>query len=252
MARLHVGTSGFVYKHWRRIFYPEDLPANRWLHFFADVYSTCELNTTFYRLPRPDAVDRWREETPPGFLWAAKGSRYITHMKRLLDPKEALEKYWEVVRRLEPKLGPVLWQLPPQMNKLDVPRLEHFISFLPRDVRHAFEFRADAWYVDEVADLLDANGMAFCEHDIVKKRVPRITGGWRYIRFHGATGKYNGRYGKAALRPHARDLMKWRAQEKDAYVYFNNDLEGHALFDSMDLVELLGAELPLDLAQVPA
>lgn len=251
MARLLVGTSGFVYAHWKRIFYPEKLPARLWLQHFANVFPTTELNTTFYHLPKPESVDRWREESPPYFLFAVKGSRFITHMKRLLEPADPLQRYFEVVMRLGPKLGPVLWQLPPNMTKVDLPRLEHFLQNLPPEVRHAIEFRAEAWYTDEVADLLDEYGAAFCEHDIVKRRIPRPTGGWRYIRFHGATGKYNGRYAKDGLRAHARDLLKWRASGRDAFVYFNNDLQGHALFDAMDLTELLGAELPLDLAALP-
>jgi uncharacterized protein YecE (DUF72 family) len=251
MARLHVGTSGWVYKHWKRIFYPDTLPARSWFEYFSNVFSTVELNTTFYRLPKPESVDRWRDESPRGFLFAAKGSRYITHMKRLTDPKPALAKYFEVVGRLRSKLGPILWQLPPQMNKVDLPRLENFLEHLPKAHRSVFEFRADAWHTDEVCDLLDAHGVAFCEHDLVKTPVPRPTGGFRYLRFHGATGKYQGRYGTAALRPFARDLDKWHAQGHDAFVYFNNDIGGHALSDAMDLSLLLGAELPLDLAARP-
>lgn len=252
MARLLVGTSGFVYKHWKRIFYPDKLPQKRWLEHFANVFPTTELNTTFYHLPKPASVDRWRDESPPGFLFVAKGSRFITHMKRLLDPEEPLRRYFEVVNRLRPKLGPILWQLPPMMKTADLPRLRNFLEHLPTDLQHAIEFRSDAWYTDEVADLLDEFGAAFCEHDIVKRKIPRPTGGWRYIRFHGATSKYNGRYGKDGLRRYARDFLRWRDSGRDAYVYFNNDLEGHALFDAMDLTQLLGAELPLDLAELPA
>lgn len=252
MARLLVGTSGFVYKHWKKIFYPPEVPAARWLDFYANVFPTTELNTTFYRLPRPEAVDRWRDQSPPGFLFAVKGSRFITHLKRLLDPAEPLDRYFERVLRLGSKLGPVLWQLPPQMKEVDLPRLENFLQHLPNGVRHVFEFRAEAWHSPQVADLLDGYGAGFCEHDLLRRPVPRITGGFRYLRFHGATGKYQGRYGKPGLRRHARELSRWKAGGQDAYVYFNNDLQGHALFDALDLSELLGAELPLDLAEQPA
>jgi uncharacterized protein YecE (DUF72 family) len=238
---IHLGTSGYVYKHWRTVFYPEGLPARRWLDHYARIFSTVELNTTFYRLPRPSAVDGWREGTPRGFVFAAKGSRYLTHMKRLKDPGEGIDRYFEVVSRLGRKLSVVLWQLPPQMNRADPERLSSFLARVPRrGLRHAVEFRSAAWYTEEICAVLDGFGAAFCEHDLVAARPPRLTGGFRYLRFHGATGKYRGRYGRRALAPCARDLLRWRG---DAYVYFNNDHFGHAIRDALDLSELLGEPL---------
>lgn len=234
---IHLGTSGYVYAHWKKIFYPPQLPAAEWLPYFARVFNTCELNNTFYMLPRPASVDCWRERTPAGFVFAAKGSRFITHMKQLNDPDWALERYFDVLDRLRPKLQVVLWQLTPRMTKVNLDKLELFLACLPHDMRHAFEFRHEAWYHEDVCDLLDAYGAAFCEHDLIRMRPPRLTGGFRYIRFHGATGKYRGRYGKAGLAPYADDLRRCRG---DAYVYFNNDLLGHALVDALDLSELLG------------
>ena len=231
-----VGTSGFVYPHWRRIFYPEDLPARAWLEHYAKVFRTCELNATFYRLPAPGVVDGWRDRTPRGFLFACKGSRYLTHLKRLKEPAEGLTRYFDVLGRLGPKLGPVLWQLPPGM-KPDLARLEDFLAQLPEGVRHAIELRSEGWYTDEVAGLLDRRGAAFCEHDLVARRPPRLTGGWRYLRFHGTSGKYAGRYGRRALRPVAEDLGRFPG---DAYAYFNNDTCGAAVVDALDLLELLG------------
>jgi uncharacterized protein YecE (DUF72 family) len=234
---IQVGTSGYVYDHWKHIFYPRGLPASRWLAHYSRVFRTCELNATFYRLPSPEAVDGWRTGTPPGFRFAAKGSRYITHMKRLLDPEPALEKYFERILRLRGKLSVVLWQLPPQMVRADPERLRRFLRALPkRKLRHAFEFRSDGWYTGEICDLLDEFGAAFCEHDLVDRDPPRITGGFRYLRFHGATGKYRGRYGRRGLMPVARSLQEF---EGDSFVYFNNDLMGHALHDALDLEELL-------------
>lgn len=236
---IHLGTSGYVYKHWRNVFYPEGLAAKRWLQHYARVFSTVELNATFYRLPSESAVDGWREGTPAGFRFAAKGSRYLTHMKRLKDAGPGLDRYFELILRLRKKLSVVLWQLPPQMNKEDPDRLEQFLRKLPRKggLRHAVEFRSDAWYSDRICDVLDAHGAAFCEHDLVAARPPRLTGGFRYLRFHGATGKYRGRYGKVGLRPYARDLL---LRGGDAYVYFNNDIGGHAIVDALDLSRLLG------------
>jgi len=238
---IHLGTSGYVYAHWRRVFYPKGLPARRWLEHYARIFRTVELNATFYRLPTAAAVDGWREGTPEGFRFAAKGSRYLTHMKRLKDPGPGIERYFDLVLRLGKKLSVVLWQLPPQMNTADPERLAQFLEKLPRrGLRHALEFRSASWYVDEVCEVLDAHGAAFCEHDLVAVKPPRLTGGFRYLRFHGATGKYRGRYGKRALRPFARDLLRWRG---DAYVYFNNDTFGHAIRDALDLSDLLGDRL---------
>jgi uncharacterized protein YecE (DUF72 family) len=240
---IHLGTSGYVYAHWRHIFYPKGLPAGRWLERYAQVFSTVELNTTFYRLPSPSAVDGWRQATPPGFRFAAKGSRYLTHMKRLTDPGPGIERYFDVVSRLGQKLSVVLWQLPPQMTRPDPERLARFLARLPRkDLRHAVEFRSTGWYTEEICAVLDAHGAAFCEHDLVQLPPPRLTGGFRYLRFHGATGKYRGRYGKRALRSVARDLLRGSG---DAYVYFNNDTFGHALMDALDLGVLLGERLEL-------
>ncbi|MCA1825888.1 MAG: DUF72 domain-containing protein [Myxococcales bacterium] len=235
---IHLGTSGYVYDHWRHLFYPRGLPTKRWLEHYARVFSTVELNATFYRLPTSSAVDGWREGTPAGFVFAAKGSRYLTHMKRLKDAGPGIEKYFDLILRLRRKLSVVLWQLPPQMNKADPERLVRFLEKLPRPngLRHALEFRSDAWYVDEVCDVLDSFGAAFCEHDLVRANPPRLTGGFRYLRFHGATGKYRGRYGKRALRRVARDLL---ADRGDAYVYFNNDTFGHAIHDAIALSSLL-------------
>jgi uncharacterized protein YecE (DUF72 family) len=235
---IHLGTSGYAYDHWRRIFYPPGVPAKAWLAHYAKAFSTVELNATFYRLPSDAAVDGWRDGTPPGFRFAAKGSRYLTHMKRLLDPGKGIDRYFERIDRLGRKLDVVLWQLPPQMNKADPDRLQRFLDKLPREgLKHAFEFRDEAWYTAGICDLLEDYGAAFCEHDLVARRPPRLTGGFRYLRFHGTTGHYSGRYGKRALQAVADDLAKGAA--RDAYVYFNNDLQGHALRDAMDLRALL-------------
>lgn len=242
MSHLRIGTSGYQYRHWRGIFYPEGLATRDWLPFFARTFDTVELNATFYRLPSAEAVARWAAVTPPRFLFAVKGSRYLTHMKRLLDTGEGLGRFFAPLARFGPKLGPVLWQLPPRM-KPDAARLDAFLARLPPG-RHCLEFRDPAWYSEETCAVLDRHGAAFCEHDQVKRPVPRLTGGWRYLRFHGTTGRYAGRYGAAALREVAADLLAWGRRGRDAYVYFNNDIGGHALRDALDLLALLGEARP--------
>ncbi|HET7755345.1 MAG TPA: DUF72 domain-containing protein [Anaeromyxobacteraceae bacterium] len=250
---IHVGTSGFVYKHWKGIFYPADLPAKQWLARYAAEFQTVELNNTFYRLPTADAVDGWRRGSPARFVFAVKGSRYLTHVKRLKDATTGVDRFFDVVRRLGPKLGPVLWQLPPKMRP-DLDRLETFLRALPRGVKRAFEFRDAAWYSEEVCDVLDRHRAAFCEHDLVRGpdgaalRPPRLTGGFRYVRFHGWTGKYEGRYGTEGLLPWARDLA---SAGLESWVYFNNDIGGHALVDARALLELLGRSVKFPAAAAP-
>lgn len=191
-SRIRVGTSGYVYRHWKGVLYPTGLPTPRWLARYAEAFSTVELNATFYRLPPAGAAARWRDETPAGFEFAAKGSRFLTHMKRLTDTGLGVRRFFARLRGLGVKLTVVLWQLPPQMKRVDLDRLDAFLAALPKRVRHVFEFRDEAWYLAEVCDVLDAHGAAFCEHDIVAKRPPRPTGGFRYLRFHGRSARYAG------------------------------------------------------------
>ncbi len=242
MARIRIGTSGYMYRHWRGVLYPEGLPQRLWLERSAAVFDTVEMNATFYRLPSRESVERWRDAVPARFTFAVKGSRYLTHMKRLLDADEGLRRFYRPVSRFGPKLGPVLWQLPPQV-KPDPARLEHFLARLPRG-RHAFEFRDPAWYGDDTCAVLDRHGAAFCEHDRVDRPPPRDTGGFRYVRFHGTTGRYEGRYGAAGLRRFAGGCLASAARGRDVYVYFNNDLGGHAVRDALDLLALLGEDRP--------
>jgi uncharacterized protein YecE (DUF72 family) len=239
---LRVGTSGYQYRHWRGVLYPPGLAVRAWLARYAATFDTVELNATFYRLPTAEAAERWRREVPPGFLFAVKGSRYLTHLKRLREAGEGLRRFFDPVARLGPTLGPVLWQLPPQLRP-DLDRLDRFLARLPPG-RHAFEFRDPAWYAEETCAVLDRHGAAFCEHDRVERRPPRATGRFRYVRFHGTTGRYHGRYGPAALRPWAEDLLDWARTARDAFVYFNNDVGGAAVRDALDLLAALGEERP--------
>lgn len=232
--RVHIGTSGFMYRDWRGVLYPPKLPARAWLPRYAELFDTVELNATFYRLPNIEAVQGWRQQTPSDFVFVAKGSRFLTHMKRLTDVTRGLDRFFERIVHLREKLAVVLWQLPPQMAEPDLPRLDNFLAHLPRGVRHAVEFRSPAWYSRAVCDLLDAHGAAFVEHDLVDAAPPRATGGFRYLRFHGTESKYFGRYGAERLAPFARSINAWK-RRGEVFVYFNNDHFGHAIFDAIDL-----------------
>lgn len=246
-GRLHLGTSGFVYRDWKIVLY-SGVPSSRWLAHYAKSLPSVELNGTFYRLARREAVKRWAAATPDDFSFAAKGSRFLTHMKRLTDHSRGLRRFYTPLAPLKHKLAVVLWQLPPNWKKPDLERLDAFLADQPRGLRQAVEFRDESWYDEQVCRVLERRGAAFCEHDLIKKAPPRLTGGFRYIRFHGpGTHKYHGRYGRETLQPYARSLRASLARGVDAFVYFNNDFKGAALYDARELAVLLGHPLRLAL-----
>jgi uncharacterized protein YecE (DUF72 family) len=235
---IRIGTSGWVYDDWKGRFYPEDLPQDKWFEFYAERFDTVEINNTFYNLPDKSTFRKWEKQASIGFLYAPKANRYITHMKKLNNPEDAVKNFIERVRLLDDKLGPVLWQLPPNWHK-NVERLKGFIKLLPDDLRHAFEFRDPTWFDDDVLEVLDDAGCAFVVHDMTDD-VPRWTSGdFVYIRFHGTQGKYSGGYGKKGLKTWAEWLGEQYNAGKSIYGYFNNDIEGHAIDDAKTLREML-------------
>lgn len=193
-------------------------------------FKTVEISNCFYRLPAEAAVRNWREQTPEDFCFAVKGSRFITHLKRLLDPEAALETYLDRMELLGPKLGPILFQLAPNW-RVNLERLGSFLAALPdRRHRYVFEFRDPSWYTESVYRLLRQYGAALCFHDWRGEQSPQeLTADFTYIRFHGATGKYRGNYTPAMLESWAESICRWREQLRDIYVYFNNDVGGHAI-----------------------
>ncbi len=239
-AEIRIGTSGWHYKHWRGPFYPERFAASKMLDFYAERFDTVELNNTFYHLPSERAVCAWRDETPPGFLFTVKGSRFLTHMKKLKDPETGLERFFERADLLAPKLGPVLFQLPPFWD-LDLDRLAGFLRALPPGGRYAFEFRNPSWHVRPVYDLLAANDAAFCPFDLAGYQSPvEITASWTYIRLHGPGGAYQGSYPDEALAGWARRIEQWRKRLKTVYLYFDNDMAGFAPANAATLKRLVG------------
>ena len=241
MARVHVGTSGWVYRHWRGVFYPRRLPAREWFGYYAAAFDTVEVNNTFYRLPDEQRFGAWARQAPPGFLYAVKASRYLTHLKRLKDAAEPLERFLGRARRLGEHLGPVLYQLPPHWA-CDVDRLRAFLELLPADLLHVFEFRDPSWYVEEVRELLAAHGACFCIHDLRGSVSPEwATGPAVYLRFHGPTARaYAGGYPTARLRLWAERVEAYLESGRDVFAYFNNDDAGHAVADARQLRALLG------------
>jgi uncharacterized protein YecE (DUF72 family) len=198
---VRVGTSGWIYKHWRGAFYPEGLPVSRWFRHYAEHFDTVEVNNTFYRLPAAEAFRGWRAQAGPGFVYALKASRFLTHRKKLKDPAQPLEAFLGRARELGPRLGPVLYQLPPRW-RCDLGRLRDFIALLPRGPDHVFEFRDPSWYNDKVRGLLAETGMGFCVHDLRGSASPVwATGKVCYFRFHGpGEGRYAGCYTRGQLR----------------------------------------------------
>jgi uncharacterized protein YecE (DUF72 family) len=227
---VRIGCSGWNYGHWRERVYPKGCPPARWLRYYAGLFDTVEINTTFYRLPKRDAVARWVEQTPDDFCFAVKMSRYITHLKRLTDLEGGLERFYERIEPLarSPKLGPVLWQLPPTFKRNDE-RLASALDALPPG-RHCFEFREPSWYVDEVYAALREHGVALVIPDSPKYpfRTLELTADWTFVRFHYGSRGRNGNYSERELEEWAQRIDAWR-QEVDVYVYFNNDWEGYAV-----------------------
>ncbi len=237
-----IGTSGWVYAHWRGIFYPTSLPQAGWYGHYARHFDTVEINYSFYRLPSETAFDRWREQAPPDFVYAVKANRYLTHIRRLKDVAEPLERFLSRARRLGDRLGPVLWQLPPQW-RADLARIEAFAVLLPADLLHVFEFRDPSWFVQPVKDILGRFGLGFCIFDMPGLPCPAwVTGDVVYLRFHGSEVVYGGRYGREALRPWAGRIRDWLAEGRAVYAYFNNDAFGHAVEDARVLRKLLGGD----------
>jgi uncharacterized protein YecE (DUF72 family) len=239
---VRIGCSGWNYEHWRNgVFYPPRLPPRRWLEFYARHFDTVEINATFYRLPRETAVARWVRESPPYFLFAVKMSRYVTHVKRLHDLPPSLELFYSRIRPLvlSPKLGPVLWQLPPTFRR-DDERLAEALAQLPPG-RHCVEFRDESWFVQEVYELLRRHGVALVIGDTPTRpfQANELTADWTFIRFHhGTRGRYSN-YSYRELEEWAQRIESW-AREIDVYAYFNNDRNGYAVRNGLWLKKRLG------------
>jgi uncharacterized protein YecE (DUF72 family) len=239
-ARVLIGTSGWSYQHWVGPFYPKGTASSEWLSYYADRFETVEVNNTFYRLPSESMVRGWRERTPEGFCFAVKGSRFVTHFRKLRDTDASVDAFVRKARLLRDKLGVVLWQLPPDLT-LDAELLDRFLAHLPRDVRHAVEFRNGSWLADEAYAVLRAHNVANVH--VSSDEMPMdltTTADFVYVRFHGLAG-YHGAYVKRSLEPWADFLAEQSAAGRDAYVYFNNDWEAHAPADAVRLREMVEA-----------
>ena len=241
-AQIQIGTSGWLYPHWSERFYPSNVASADRLAFYAERFSTVEVNSTFYRLPLAETIESWRSKTPNSFLFSCKISQFVSHRKKLREPGLTLPPFLERIRALGPKLGPILVQLPPRWH-VNEARLTAFLNELPRDLRFAFEFRDRTWWTDEVFQLLRRHNAAFCHFDLGgTKSPPELTADFIYFRMHGPRQAYRGSYGDRVLQSLARSCLQWQAQGVDIYGYFDNDENAHAVRNAMRLKTLLETE----------
>ena len=239
-AGIRIGCSGWQYRHWRELFYPKGLPQKRWFDFYAEHFDTVEINSSFYHLPKASTFEKWRDQAPPGFCYAIKANRFITQAKKLLDCEEPMERMMAATRHLGGRLGPKHYQLPPSL-KLDLARLATFLRLLPGDVTNVFEFRHKSWYVDETYALLERFRVSLCLHDMRGSVTERIAvGPATYVRFHGGTGKYWGRYSDERLMGLAEWMVEQARGGRSVWAYFNNDIMGHAIDDAQTLKSMVG------------
>jgi uncharacterized protein YecE (DUF72 family) len=237
-ARFLVGTSGWNYPHWRKRFYPQGLPQAAWLGYYARHFPTVEVNNTFYRLPEPETFSSWGASARGPFVFAVKASRFITHIKRLRQVRRPVRRLLIRARRLGRRLGPVLFQLPPNFGR-DEARLASFLDGLPAGTRYAVEFRHESWHCESVYRILRRKRVACCISDgaRISLRVVR-TAPFVYVRLHGPQGIGAGRYTRPALGDWAQALRAL-CRSGSAYIYFNNDQEGYAVENAGELIDLL-------------
>ncbi len=240
MSRVRIGCSGFSYPDWRGIFYPEKLPHREWFSYYCSVFQTVELNVTFYRLPREAAFDRWQRESPTDFAFCLKGSRFVTHLKRLLEPREPVDLFFRNSLRLGEKLKAVLWQFPPSF-KASPARLKRFLMILDAyPVRNTLEFRNETWMDEKIFDLCRDHNVSLCMADWPPflDDLP-VTADFVYIRRHGETGSYDRKYSRTELKRDAQLIAHHADAGRDVFIYFNNDYAGYAPQNARDLFGLI-------------
>ena len=235
-----IGCSGWVYRHWRGLFYPEGLPQKRWFEHYAAQFDTVEINASFYRLPLASTFEGWREKAPPGFRYAVKVNRFITHMKKLRRLRGGSRPLHRACPAAPGQaLGPLLYQLPPSLHRT-WPAWTLFLGRLPDDLMHVVEFRHASWYDEEVLALLDRHNVGFVVHDLRGLVSPRwASGNLAYVRFHGTSGRYHGLYGRRCSRVGPTGADPSATRGRNVWCYFNNDIHGHALEDARNLKEML-------------
>ncbi len=234
---IRIGTSGWTYKHWQRTFYPVKWPKSRWLEYYTGHFDTVELNASFYRLPSLKTFENWKARTTDHFLWSVKGSKYITHTKRLENHAEPLDRLYGVTAGLGEKLGVILFQLPPNLA-FDEKVLRNFCKSLDPRIRHALEIRHSSWINGRAFRILREFNIALCTADTAGRypSCEEMTADFAYIRLHGSRKLYASKYSEKELRTWAEKVNAW---EKDIFIYFDNDFEGHAVDNAKRLKEII-------------
>lgn len=242
---IWIGTSGFSYTHWRGVLYPEGVGAARYLEYYAQTFPTVEINASFYRPLSPKSVEKWRQQTPADFRFAVKAPKNVTHILRLQYAGELMVAFAENIAGFGEKLGPVLVQLPPSL-RADEDLLRDFLESVPDELDAlAFEFRHDSWFTPSVAETISARG-ALVAHDYGgREPMELFPGKIGYYRLHGPGSDYASPYSEDSLRSLAEVVLTRAADGADVYVYFNNDIEGHAVRNAKRLMELTGACVPV-------
>ncbi len=236
---IHIGTSGWSYKHWRNTFYPENLKVKNQFSYYIDHFNSVEINNTFYGMPSDETFQNWESQVPEDFRYVIKANRFITHIKKLHDPEDSLLIFMEKVKFLEKKLGAILFQLPPSLH-VNLRLLEDFLTVLSPKNRYVFEFRHSSWYLPEVYQLLEKYNCAFCIYELAGHVSPaKVTADFVYVRLHGPTSiKYQGSYSDEALQEWAEQCLKW-LKTKDVYIFFDNDEKGYAAFNALQLQKII-------------
>ena len=245
MAYLHIGTSGWVYRSWKGPFYPDTLASRRYLSFYAQEFATTEINSSFYHLPLPTTFTNWAKQVPEHFIFSVKASRFLTHIKRLLDPEEPWQRFIDNAVNLGHHLGPILLQFPPSF-KINAPRLDDFFKVATSVTsgksapRLVCEFRHESWFSDEIYRLLNRYNVAWCIADGAKyPRKDLVTTDFAYIRYHGRSKMFASNYSNAVLLKETRVIKRYLADGLDVFVYFNNDAKGYAIRNARLLKRLL-------------
>lgn len=239
MAHINIGTSGWHYGHWVGPFYPHGLTSDHFLHYYAKSFNAVEINNTFYRLPKPEVIKRWREQAPQGFIFSCKASRYITHMKKLREPGGSTKRFLDTIGQLGAKLGPILFQLPPHW-RMDLKRLTEFLDVLPKRYRYTFEFRDKSWLDKRTYEVLARHNVACCFYDLNGDQSPfEITANFVYVRLHGPADRYQGSYCDKTLEGWAQRILTWRSDGREVYCFFDNDEKGYAPKNARQLGNLI-------------
>ena len=242
-SSIHIGTSGWSYKHWKDLFYPPKLASTKWLSFYAQTFSTTEINASFYRLPSQETVMKWMEQVPKNFLFCPKMSRYLTHMKKLNEPEEPLERFFNIFEPMKKMMGPVLIQLPPSL-KFDYDTADHFFNLLKKQYRSyqfVIEIRHDSWLKEDSLTLMTKYDVGFVISQSGDKfpYSEMVTAKNIYVRFHGPAALYASSYTDEMLKAFAKKFKSWISEGHVVWAYFNNDVFGYAIEDAKKLIQMM-------------